>query len=87
MRVPSRKPLIFELVDSGGSPVFTMAEEHQLGPGEHVTPGVPRKLFNGVCAGCHGSISGEELDIAVTPDALTGASISRSRDLPPKSLQ
>ena len=52
-----------------------------------MTPGVPRKLFNGVCGGCHGSISGSELDIAVTPDALTGASASLSRDLDPKPLQ
>ena len=61
--------------------------EHQVGAGEYVTPGVPRKLFNGVCGGCHGSVTGEELDVAVTPDVLTGASISRSRDLSPKSLQ
>ncbi|MBC8131999.1 MAG: hypothetical protein H7X95_03385, partial [Deltaproteobacteria bacterium] len=48
---------------------------------------VPRNLFNGVCGGCHGSITGEELDVAVTPDALTGASVSRSRDMPAKALQ
>jgi hypothetical protein len=32
-------------------------------------------------------VSGEELDVAVTPDALTGASVSFSRDLSAKSLQ
>ena len=84
--VPANKPLILELVDASGNPVFTMREEHQVTAGEYVTPGVPRTVFNGVCGGCHGSISGEELDVAVTPDALTGASVSRSRDLDPKPL-
>jgi len=67
--------------------VMTMTEEHQLAAGEYVTPGVPRALFNGICGGCHGSVSGEELDISVTPDALTGASVSLSRDQEPKTLQ
>ena len=43
-----------------------MSEEHQVTPGEYITPGAPRALFNGICGGCHGSISGEELDVAVT---------------------
>jgi len=85
--LPAGKPLILELVDRSGNPVFTMTEEHQLGPGEAITPGVPRALFNGVCGGCHGSRSGSELDVAVTPDALTGASVSLSRELPAKTLQ
>jgi hypothetical protein len=85
--LPSRKPLILELQDGNHSPLFTMKEEHQLGPGETISPGVPRGLFNGVCAGCHGSRSGLEPDIAVTADALTGATVSLSRSLPPKALQ
>ena len=85
--VPARKPLILELIDSGGNPVFTMTEEHQVSAGEYVTPGVPRKLFNAICGGCHGSLSGSELDIAVTPDALTGASVSRSRAADPRMLE
>jgi hypothetical protein len=85
--LPSRKPLILELQDGNHNPLFTMAEEHQLGPGEIISPGVPRQLFNGVCAGCHGSRSGLEPDIAVTPDALTGATVSLSRNSAPRSLQ
>jgi hypothetical protein len=57
-----------------------MSEEDQLGPGEHISRGVPQKFFNSVCGGCHGSVSGKELDIAIDPDALTGASVSLSRD-------
>ncbi len=85
--IPVNKPLILELVDGSGNPVLTMREEHQVSPGEYITPGVPRKFFNGVCGGCHGSLSGQELDIAVTADALTGASVSKSRDQQPKPLQ
>jgi hypothetical protein len=85
--IPARRPLILELIDGGGKAIFTMREEHQLAPGEYVTPGPPRHLFNGICGGCHGSLSGEEIDVAVTPDALTGASVSASRDKSPKNLQ
>jgi hypothetical protein len=85
--LPSRRPLILELQNAARQPLFTMREEHQLGPGETISPGVPRQLFNGVCGGCHGSRSGAEPDIAVTADALTGATMSLSRGLPPKALQ
>jgi hypothetical protein len=59
---------------------MTMSEEDQLGPGEHISRGVPQKFFNSVCGGCHGSVAGPELDISIDPDALTGASVSLSRD-------
>ena len=56
-------------------------------PGEYITPGPPRALFNSICGGCHGSLSGSELDIVVSPDALTGASVSASRNPVPKTLR
>jgi hypothetical protein len=79
LRLPSLTPLIVELQQSG-KPIFTMSEEDQLGPGEHISRGVPQPFFNSVCGGCHGSVGGRELDIAINPDALTGASVSLSRD-------
>jgi len=85
--VPAGKPLILELIDGSGTPVLTMTESHQLRAGEYITPGPPRALFNSICGGCHGSLSGSELDVAVSPDALTGASISASRNQVPKSLR
>lgn len=85
--MPAKKPLILELVAGNGQTLFTLREEHQLGPGEIISPGVPAKLFNGVCGGCHGSASGRETDVAVTPDALTSATASLSRDATPKALQ
>jgi hypothetical protein len=85
--VPAGVPLILEVDDAHGQAMFTMSEEHQVTPGEYVTPGPPRAVFNAICGGCHGSLSGSELDIAVSADALTGASVSLSRGAAPKSLQ
>ena len=85
--MPATKPLILEFVDGGGNSVLKMTEEHQVTPGEYITPGPPRALFNNICGGCHGSISGSELDVAVSADALTGASVSLSRGAGAKTLQ
>src|SRR5450432_579942 len=84
--VPGGTPLILELIDGSGNPLFTMSEEHQVQAGEYISPGPPRAVFNNICGGCHGSISGSELDIAVSADALTGASVSFSRDGIPQML-
>jgi hypothetical protein len=80
LRLPAMKPLILELLDGAGQKLFTMTEEDQLGPGEIISRGVPEKFFNSVCGGCHGSVSGREVEVAIDPDALTGASVSLSRD-------
>jgi hypothetical protein len=85
--IPSGKPLVLELVDGNGKALFTMTEEHQVSAGEYITPGPPRAVFNNICAGCHGSLTGSELDVAVSADALTSATVSVSRNLVPKTLQ
>jgi len=75
------KPLMFET----GSPfkgVMRQREEMQFYPGERVKQALPRRLFDGVCAGCHGSISGRELDVVVNVDVLTGASLTLADDDP-----
>lgn len=84
--VPAGQGVILELQDSSGKPLVTMGEEHQLGPGEVISLGIRRELFNAVCGGCHGSISGSELDVVVTPDALTGASESLSKTVSPVQI-
>jgi hypothetical protein len=84
--IPSGRGIVLELQDGDGNPVVTMGEEHQLGPGERISLGVSEKLFDAVCAGCHGSVSGHEIDVVVTPDALTGASQSASLDAEPVSV-
>jgi hypothetical protein len=78
VQLPAQTGVVLELQDGNGTPVVTMGEEHQLGPGEEISMGVSETLFDAVCGGCHGSVSGHELDIAVTSDALTGASQSLS---------
>jgi hypothetical protein len=78
LRLPSKTGVVLELQDGGGSTIVKMGEEHQLGPGERTSMGVREDLFDAVCGGCHGSISGRELDVAVKPDALTSASKSAS---------
>jgi hypothetical protein len=86
VRVPAGRGVILELQDGSGNPVVTMREEHQLGPGENITFGIVEPLFDAVCGGCHGTVSGREIDVFVTPDALTGASRSLSFDAAPKDL-
>jgi hypothetical protein len=53
------------------------------GPGENISIGVSEGMFDFVCAGCHGSVSGREIDVSVRPDALTGASVSDSQGATP----
>ncbi|MBP9086066.1 MAG: PD40 domain-containing protein [Kofleriaceae bacterium] len=76
--VPSGVGVVLELQDDAGNTITNMGEEHQFGAGEGISLGIRQPLFDAVCGGCHGSVSGNELDVHVTPDALTGASQSRS---------
>ncbi len=63
-------------------------EAVQFYPGEHGRQSIPRGFFNGLCGGCHGSISGRELDIAVEVDVLTRASPSiQARDEMPVDVR
>ena len=86
VEVPSRTGVVLALVDDSGKEIVTMTEEHQLGPGETISMGVSESLFNSVCAGCHGSIEGSELDVGVSADALTGASQSLSATATPTQI-
>ena len=83
INVPGGAGAVVALEDAAGATVVTMTEEHQLAPGEQISLGIREGLFNAVCGGCHGSVSGSELDVSVSPDALTGASQSLSRTAEP----
>jgi hypothetical protein len=95
IRVPSGTPVMLSLAN-GGSTIVNMNEEHQFGPGENISLGIREtfttatgktvRLYDAVCAGCHGSVTGSELDVTVTPDALTGASASASQNAEPKAI-
>jgi hypothetical protein len=91
VRIPGGVPIVLELGDSSGKALSFSAngpfdgtmrqrEEMQFYPGERAKQSMPRRLFNGVCAGCHGSVSGRELDIAVDVDVLTSASQTLADD-------
>jgi len=84
--LPAQTGLVFELQDGNGGSVVMMGEEHELGPGEIISMGVPEKEFNAVCGGCHGSVTGSELEVSVTADALTGASQSLSANNVPATV-
>lgn len=86
VNVPAGRGVVLELQDASGNAVVNMGEEHQLAPGEIISLGIVEDLFDAVCGGCHGSVTGSELDVAVTPDALTGASESLSANAPPVQI-
>ena len=58
----------------------------QFYPGEIARQGFRRDFFNGLCAGCHGSVSGYESEISARIDILTAASGVQARVIPPTDL-
>ncbi len=79
LRVPTRRPLLIELLDDEGQVLFRQREELQFGAREAINMGVPERVFGTTCAECHGSVSGRELDVHIDVDALTSASTSQAR--------
>jgi hypothetical protein len=88
-RLPAGVPLTLALTgptgavlpfpdDSAFSGEMRQREAFQLYPGERTRQSMPRRLFDGLCAGCHGSISGAELDVGVRVDVLTSASLTEA---------
>ncbi len=84
-RIQGGHPIVLAATDRTGRPLsfpsdapFTgdmvQREEMQFYPGERINQSFRRELFNGMCGGCHGSITGHELDVAVDLDVLTQAS-------------
>jgi len=95
VKVPSGTGVIISLAN-GSNTIVKMTEEHQFGPGETISLGIRETitnaagqevhLYDAVCAGCHGSVSGRELDVGVSADALTGASASLSQTEAPTQI-
>ncbi|MFO0713806.1 MAG: hypothetical protein U0353_28385 [Sandaracinus sp.] len=90
LRVPAAIPISFAPLGLDGGPLdfeagmpfsgrMIQREAEQYSPGERITRSVPRRFFNSLCGGCHGSISGRELAVGVSLDVLTGASIDLAR--------
>jgi hypothetical protein len=90
VRLPGGVPFNLAMqvqLDGDGEPTLHhQREAMQFYPGEAARQSFRRQLFNGVCAGCHGSVSGLENDIATNPDILTRASEVFARDQDPTEL-
>jgi hypothetical protein len=84
--VPFNLAVHIQLDGDGGPTLHHQREAMQFYPGETARQSFPRKLFNGVCANCHGSVSGLEDDIAANPDILTRASAVLARGQEPADL-
>jgi hypothetical protein len=54
-------------------------EAMQFYPGEYAHQAFPARFFDGFCGGCHGSVSGAEVDLSLQPDILTQASRVEAR--------
>ena len=83
---PIQLELMTKLAEDGGPAPHVQREEMQFYPGEVVRQGFRRQLFDGMCGGCHGSVSGLENDVAVNPDILTQASDVIARGKAPTDL-
>jgi len=91
MVVPGGMPLTLETrvalaSDQSGTPAHHQREEMQFYPGENSRQAFREQQFNGLCAGCHGSVSGIEMEIAVKPDVLTSASRVAAKTASPDDL-
>jgi hypothetical protein len=97
IRLPGGLPFLLRMTNAGGSPLtflegapfegeMIQREQMQFYPGERANQSLPRRFFNGLCGGCHGSLSGRELDVAVDVDVLTGASRTMAYDDAPVSF-
>jgi WD40-like Beta Propeller Repeat len=85
--VPFNLAVRIQLDGDSGPTLHHQREAMQFYPGEAARQSFPRKLFNGVCANCHGSVSGLEDDIAANPDILTRASEVVARGQDPTDLR
>jgi hypothetical protein len=95
--VPGGAPILLEATDHWGRALqfpetaelngpMRQREQMQFYPGEHANQSIQRQFFDGLCGGCHGSVTGRELNIAVDVDVLTSASRTQSYDDAPLDL-
>lgn len=85
--VPIQLDVLAQLSGDPEPVLHLQREEMQFYPGEIVRQGFRRELFDGLCGGCHGSLSGKENEVAVNPDILTQASDVLARRKAPTDLR
>jgi hypothetical protein len=90
VKLPGGVPFVVHLPDTATSMKLGLPrwqrEAMIFAPGETAHQSFRRDLFDGLCAGCHGSVSGRPVDAAVRPDILTEASSTLARDALPTDL-
>jgi hypothetical protein len=90
MLVPGGLPITLQarvaLAGEANATVHSQREEMQFYPGEDSRQSFREEQFAGLCGGCHGSVSGAEMEIAIKPDILTSASQVTARDARPTDL-
>jgi hypothetical protein len=97
LRMVGGLAISFAMTDAGGDRLpmradapfegmATQREHEQYYPGERIKRSIPRRFFNTACGGCHGSITGRELDVAIDVDIVTGASQTQARGAEPHDL-
>jgi WD40-like Beta Propeller Repeat len=90
VQIPGGMPIVLsfniKLAGDSGPALHYQREEMQFYPGESVRQSFPRKLFDGECGLCHGSVSGLESHVALNPDILTQASNVAARTAAPTLL-
>jgi hypothetical protein len=76
--VPGGMPILLRLADDSESKMLNLPrwqrETMTFVPGEHAHQAFPAPVFDHICAGCHGAISGHAVEAALNPDFLTQAS-------------
>jgi hypothetical protein len=84
--VPGGVPLVLRLPDTPlatelGLPRW-QREQLVFSPGEYVNQSFKAEFFDGLCAQCHGAISGRPVDAALDVDFVTQASSTIARQRP-----
>jgi len=89
-QIPGGVPISYKLPDTNESRKNNyprmQREAMVFAPGEYAHQSFRRTFFNGLCANCHGAVSGRPVDVAVQPDILTQASDTQARGSIPKLL-
>ena len=90
VELPGGVPMVLHLPDTtlsraGNFPRW-QREEIEFSPGETMNQMLPRAIFSNVCGQCHGSVTGQQVDVSVQPDILTQASVVLARGTPANAL-
>ncbi len=88
--IPGGLPIVLHLPDTAeskknGYPRY-QREAMSFSPGEYSHQSFRTQFFDGLCAACHGAVSGRAIDAAVKPDLLTSASDVQARGQLPTDL-